>query len=325
MGQPKAHHYIPRTYLRNFADHDGRLHVLLKDKPESTLRLRPEEVAHQRFYYSQPSPAGGLDHGLEMMFSTAESSWSEVSQSLERQIPLNDTQLAALITFIVSLRTRVPAARDAMERVLAESARSAALALEAEGKLPVPPPGMEEALAIKNLQIAVDPHRSLHMMVDAIRGLGPLIDALGFVSVRNSTLTPYMSSDNPVVYFDPRVPDAEVRPYSITLGEDVLLLFPISSSTLVIGSTLYAEHFRGFGISYAEEHDPSSVQKFNRMVARFAYRQAYCKEMEPLEVARDFADTSPVPTFDRLAAHSGEYLIARMVFGSRIPKPRWKR
>lgn len=296
MGKPpKAHHYIPQTYLRNFTNDAGRLAVLIKDNPERTFDLRPREVAHHRFYYSQPTPDGDLDHRLEEMFSGIESAWPAIVARLRQREVLSADDLREFITFIVSLRTRVPAARDAAELFLAENVRSVGRQMEANGDFQAPPEGLEELLKFDNLKISIDPHRSLLMMVDAIRGLGPVVDMFGYTIIQNLTGVPYLTSDNPVVYFDPTMPPDELRPYTIGRTGPAMLFFPIASDLMLLGSTTYVDHFKRHGLAFQDEMEVQRVLSFNQMVARFGYRQLYCRDAEVLETLTEYAEFSPVP------------------------------
>lgn len=325
MGKPpKAHHYIPQTYLRNFTNGAHRLAVLIKDKPEETFDLRPREVAHHKFYYSQPTHDGGLDHRLESMFSGIESHWPALVARLRLKEHLSPDELRDFITFMVSLRTRVPAARDAAELYLAESVRSLGRQMEANGDFPAPPEGLEEHLKFDNLKISIDPHRSLLLMVDAIRGLGPVVDMFGYTVIHNRTAVPYVTSDNPVVYFDPTTPPEELRPYTIDHSGPAMLFFPIASDLMLLGSTTYADHFKQHGLVFQDEDESPRVLKFNQMIARFGYRQVYCREASALKPLAEYSAMSPVPKFDRVPGMDGEFLVVRMVFGPRPDKPKWK-
>lgn len=325
MGKPpKAHHYIPQTYLRNFTSGAQRLAVLIKDKPEETFDLRPREVAHHKFYYSQPTPDGGLDHRLETMFSGIEGHWPALVARLRLKEQLPSDELRDFITFMISLRTRVPAARDAVELLLAESVRSFGRQMEANGDFPPPPEGLEEHLKFDNLKISVDPHRSLLLMVEAIRGLGPIVDMFGYTVIQNRTDLPYVTSDNPVIYFDPTTPAEKLRPYAVDHSGPAMLIFPIASDLMLLGSTAYTDHFKKHGLAFQDEDEAPRVLKFNEMVARFAYRQIYCREASALKSLTQYSAMSPVPKFDRLPGPDGEHLVARMVFGPRPDKPKWK-
>jgi hypothetical protein len=51
---------------------------------------------------------------------------------------------------------------------------------------------------------------SLHAMSDLARGFGVILDHLGFEVLHNETDVSFLTSDNPVVCFDPTVPEGRV-------------------------------------------------------------------------------------------------------------------
>jgi hypothetical protein len=71
------HHYIPITYLNNFADSAGKVFAYRKDDPQTVLPVRPDAIAFEKYYYSQPSLDGGRDNNtFENFFGTIESTWN---------------------------------------------------------------------------------------------------------------------------------------------------------------------------------------------------------------------------------------------------------
>ena len=49
---------------------------------------------------------------------------------------------------------------------------------------------------------------SLHAMPDLAKGFSIILDQLGFEVLHNKTDVSFLTSDNPVVCFDPTVPEA---------------------------------------------------------------------------------------------------------------------
>jgi hypothetical protein len=65
-------------------------------------------------------------------------------------------------------------------------------------------------------------------MREIIIGLGELISTLGFGVIRNNSNLPFITSDNPVIWFDPSKKKNEILPYTITPQSpifEVVLLF----------------------------------------------------------------------------------------------------
>src|SRR5438270_635779 len=75
--EKKRHHFIPITYLKEFSDNIGKIFAYRKDNPQTALYLRPDAIAFETYYYSQPLPDGGRDNNtFENFFGTLESTWN---------------------------------------------------------------------------------------------------------------------------------------------------------------------------------------------------------------------------------------------------------
>lgn len=116
----KRHHYIPKSYLKFFCDDAGRVFVYRKDDPCNAFHLSPDNTGFHKYYYSQPRPDGGTDHNaLEDCFSRIEEKWPGIVDRLHRRENVNNS-LEDIFQFMALQRARVPASRDATERIEAE-------------------------------------------------------------------------------------------------------------------------------------------------------------------------------------------------------------
>jgi hypothetical protein len=137
--QKKKHHYVPVTYLNQFADASGKVFTFKKGENSAPFHVRPREIAFERYYYSQPLPDGGRDNNaLEDLFSETESCWPDLVADLTARRNIAPSA-HALFNFISLLRVRVPAARDAAELTAAHIAKRKMNALIENGKLRAPP------------------------------------------------------------------------------------------------------------------------------------------------------------------------------------------
>ena len=139
----KRHHYVPKAYLKFFCDEGGKVRVYLKDNPDKVIHQAPKNTGFQRYYYSQPLPEGGKDHNaIEDILSEFEAKWPPIVERLLQRENVNDS-LEDIFAFIALQRVRVPASRDATEKMLAEAVMSTTRRLDATGKLPPKPKGFE--------------------------------------------------------------------------------------------------------------------------------------------------------------------------------------
>jgi hypothetical protein len=315
----KRHHYVPKAYLRSFCDDTGKLLVYRKDEPSRAIALSAENAALQKYYYSQPTPEGGTDHNtLEDFFSKIEEKWPVIVDRLHRRQDVNDS-LEDIFQFMALQRVRVPACRDIAERMLSEATKAEVRVLDAAG--PPKPAGFEDIL--DHIEVAIDPHQSIHAMAHMVRGVGQVFDQMGFAALHNTTGMPFLTSDNPVVWFDPSVPDTELQPYVLKPGGPVMLLFPVSPSLIIVGDSLGRDEFVANGWCAADLSKSHLAKVINRQICRFSYEAVYAHKAGHEKLIQKHAARSPVPQFNRVSAGNGEIISFQMIFGKRERKPKW--
>lgn len=323
MQQKKRHHFVPKAYLKAFCDRQGRLLVYRKDAPAPPLHVTPDATQFRTYYYSQPTPNGGQDNNtLEDIFSTVESEWPETVSKLHRRDDVTD-RLVNIFQFITLQRVRVPASRDLVETALAQMVINTMRDMLVTGKLPQPPAGLENKL--NQIQVSIDPHRSIHAMVVMMQSIGRLFSRLGFVAFHNATASPFLTSDNPVIWYDPSVPFNMQQPYTINPDSGpVYLVFPVSPSLALVGSTEYKETYGRHGLLHKDVPDEEWVNLINEQACRFAYEAVIAQSTGKEEVIAKYASISPVHEAATLQIDKGMATTHRQVFGPRMTKPKWK-
>lgn len=310
----KRHHYVPKAYLKAFTDDKHRVLVYRKDEPDKALYVDPDGTGFERYYYSQPTPDGGVDHNrLEDLFSKTEGLWPAVVERLCRGEDVNDS-LLLIFEFMILQRVRVPASRDATEARLAAQVHRLMLDMVESGQLPPPPQQLQGLL--DQVVVSIDPHRSIHGMVDDVFAARQVFESIGLCALDNRTNTPFLTSDNPVIWFDPSVPVSELQPYAVSSDGPVMLLFPVSPTTVLVGTTEQKAGFSEHGLTYGEVPDEDWVFRVNLEVCRFAYKAVYASQPGGEELVQAFADVSPVWQQDGRGGG--------LIFGNRQTKPKWE-
>ncbi len=313
----KRHHYVPVTYLRQFVDANGQLIVFRKDDPERPFRQRPEAMAFERYYYSQIDADGVRDDdSFETLFSQLEGRWTPIVDALRRRETMFP-DAGNLVTFLALMRVRGPAFRDMIELQLAQIVHTEMAVLERAGEIEPPPMGLSPA----DIIVSIDPHRSLMAMAEGLKSIGELMETLHFDVLHNQTGTDFLTSDNPVLYFDPRVSFSRLRPYTVAGPfAPIELLFPIAPDMLLRGRLRPART----DIGHRRLTDASKVIRLNRLIARFGYRSVFARGPGQEQLISATADRSPVPEFSRIAhPQGGMVTMTQMAFGPRPAKPRW--
>lgn len=322
---PKLHHYVPQVYLRRFRNASGRLIAYRKDDPTHPHPKLPKEVGAQNNYYTQPLADGSFDRGLENFFQITEDLWPAIVESFEVEGQLPQLLIEPFYQFMGAMKVRGPASRDPAELAYAEHVRMAGELMEQRGELPVPPPGLEEALKIKNLILSVNPHQSIHALPHMLTGFARVIDQLGFCLVRNETAFNLITSDNPVVYFDPTIPEDHLRPYAIKNGPPIELLFPITPKLLIVGHSDWAGPYSHTHFRVMRCQNANIIRRANRFIARFGYREVYSTDRAHDSLIVKWAAESPIVRNTALETNGGKVVITQWVFGARPTKPKWKR
>lgn len=315
MDQKKRHHYIPKAYLNAFSDEKGRVRVYRKDEPLKSLHLSPDGTGHRRYYYSQPVPSGGTDNNtLEDAFSEMERLWPALVECMHRREDVNDS-LEVLFQFMALQHVRVPASRDTSEAKLAAEVRATFLRLHAEGKLSPLPASLEGML--DHVAISIDPHKSLHAMVGVLNTVvSDVFGRVGLRAIHNATELPFLTSDNPVIWFDPSVDNDHHRPYALKKDGPVMLFFPVSPTMLILGHSEIKTDFSMRGLQYGEAPNADWVEMVNMQICRYGYEAVIARSKGQEDLILAFADESPV--------YSAAPLDGGLVFGPRVPKPKWE-
>jgi hypothetical protein len=157
-----------------------------------------------------------------------------------------------------------------------------------------------------------------------MQGAGKVIERIGLGALHNLTDVPFLTSDNPVAWFDPSVSDLDMQPYRLTSDGPVVLLFPVSPDVMIYGHSSMREPFARHGFAHSDTSDRDAVRQMNEKICRFAYKAIFAREEGQEDIVRKHADVSPVMRAETLAVGKSELLMFQYVFAKRDRKPKWK-
>jgi len=317
MIKKHKHHIIPVTYLTGFIDQQGKLYQYLKDSPGSPQYNAPRVLGHRRDYYSQPTPEGKTEYNkLEDFFSTIESAWPTIVSKMFSKKILSQGDCELLYQFLYLTKTRVPATRDAIEKMLAFQVKETSKILEMNELFPPRPPELEGM----ELQVSIDPHKSIHAMKNIAEGFSRIFDFTRLVIYHNKTSTHLLTSDNPIIYFDASTYEKEMQPYSSRDLQNIEFIFPITSHLVLHGHPSYTnkDHF-----SYRVINNADMIRRYNRLICKFAYERIFSasKDHEPLIIKH--AGKSPVLNINSRQLDAGTLTRWNHEFGTRTKLPKW--
>lgn len=285
----RRHHYVPSVYMRGFLAGGERLYAYRKDNPSAPIHVPPESVAFENYYYSFVGEDGVQDnHQFENIFGTLENRWPDVLEDLRRQDIGTAGANWFLFAFATAMRARVPASREFRAALMAVEMRAGVQALHAVGHLPEQLKRYENEL--DTVPIGINPQQTLARMSEDMKAFGDLTLRLGFEILHNRTGRPFITSDNPVAYFDPVPSEAVMTPYNAE--NDIEFLFPISSDMILRGSHKLKPYSRVVRHRVVTNRDV--VRRINRITARFAYRLVLSPDRTVDRMVTAFADISPV-------------------------------
>lgn len=312
----RRHHYVPATYLRQFADLNGMVWIYRKDEPRSPIPQQPGSTQFQRYYYSQPRPDGSWDNnGLEDLFQTVEQHWPEIISSLEAKAKLNSLDVQ-LFEFMGLMHVRVPAVRESIELWHATIIRRLASNLVAPISIG------EYSFGIDDCDVPIDPHISIHAMPTMMKEFGGrVINRIGFEVIHNESTKKFITSDNPLVYFDPNCVESKLRPYLIS--KNIELLFPLSPTLLLRGSSSLPNWGEAGLLTHRAIQSASMVCGINRMIARFGYRAILASECGLEDFVTKYSNK--VPTLDIASVRHPKTSIFDLMHFGEIPQlPKWE-
>ncbi|WP_430386098.1 DUF4238 domain-containing protein [Blastomonas fulva] len=312
----KRHHYVPVTYLKGFTHNDGKLLVYRKDEPDKPFRQQPKATGFERYYYSQIAEDGTRDDDrFEQLFSEVESRYPNIVAALERR-EATFPDAPHLITFVSLMRVRGPGFRDMVELERANTVKTTLQAMVETGKIDPPPC----ELSLDDIVVSIDPHQSLLAMATALSAIGELLQGLHFDVLHNATAMPFLTSDNPVIYFDPNKTELQIQPYNLNAEGRIELLFPISPNMLLRGRRKPVRA----NIGHRNISDLKFINRTNRLICRFGYKTVFASRPGFDHLISSNAAHSPVPRFDEIPDGNGGVInFVQMIFGPRPDKAKW--
>jgi hypothetical protein len=308
-GNKRKHHFLSVTYMNGFAGKDGRLWRYLADKPADPQRASPRSFGYENFYYSQKLPDGTQEnHMFEGIWHSVETVWETTVKAVTicRMSPAISLNLLGMATI---LKTRVPAARERNETLIATQMRTELQVAHAIEKLP--PEYQRYADELDTVPVGINPQQTLLAMNREFKEFGDLCFRLGFEVLHNKTATPFISSDNPVCIYDPRQRVHLRRPYDF--HDEIELIFPINAWTLLRGSNRLRPPNRV--VRHGGMSSSSAVRRINRTIAQFSYRFVIAHDRSSDALALQYARLVPTVETDVRLVPKQIQIVWNHVFG----------
>lgn len=273
---PVRQHYVPKFYLKNFADDEGKIHLF--DRPRKAFRsTSPDDLSIIKDYYTVLAN-GVKRYDIEQKLSEIESQAKPILDKLIAGNPLTSAEVDGLHYFLAVQSVRVPGFRDAAEQMEAEVIKRVAdvmfsdpqrakASMEISGE--AGSGGFTPAVMVEmyqqyrdKLTVEVDPHRSLEIMVQTTDHLFESLRRFSrLVVVQAPKDVLFITSDIPIMSFN----HGSYYPGATLLGlKDTVLSCPISRKTLLV----LCDRGPDFRIDTSSKH---SARAQNCYLARHSY------------------------------------------------------
>lgn len=303
MSQPRKHHFLPQLYLRKFSRTGDSLYQI--EKPTGrAYGVSIKDLAAIRDFHRLDFDDVEDPQAVERELAQIEGKLSANLDLVLRNGVGEQRTVAEVIGLISLLRMRVPAVKRHIEASLGASVRTVAEAMERQGKLPTPPPGLKEALKVANLDIQIHNWKCLELMF----GMAFNPDVLNIMCNMQATLFrapegSFVTSDQPVALFH----TGRESPYGVgpaTLGVEISA--PLSSNCLLL-------------LKHSSEPDENrtatagQIVEFNRRTIVMAEQYVYASETTQtlLDSVAALRESSAGFCFDMLRAPNGTYQLLR--------------
>ena len=308
-----GNHYLAQTCLKYFCNEKNRLYRYSKADPTNAIFSSPKSFANINNYYSQLTSEGLIDKNtLEETFNNFETKWPSFIEKAFNKDNI-DNHLQYDHDFITQQFVRVPCQRDLVYFWLREALKLSGEILEKSGKI-------SRFENKKNMSISIDPIKAHAAMVKFGLGLKRrILDQIGICILHNTTGITFLTSDSPVIFFNPDVLEGQIKPYNIIPGDAIQLLFPIAKNLLIYGDSKM-KNLAFSGIEHKELSDENQVNKFNELICQFAYEYIFATDTNCSNLIAAYANKSPILKITK----NGNKIFGDRVFGKRT-KPQWKR
>uniref|UniRef100_UPI003463B9B7 DUF4238 domain-containing protein n=1 Tax=Ruegeria arenilitoris TaxID=1173585 RepID=UPI003463B9B7 len=309
---------IPRVYLENFSEDDGRLTVYSKRR-EKTLRPKPKDALIRAYYYSQPE--GGIEnaqHAIETDFlGGIETNYPElIEQISSRRLP--DLELLYLIMYM--MRSRSPAFREAFELGLADKVNRIRLRIP-KSEIPTPPVSMPDLW--ENLKVSIDPHRSLIAMAYYVENYLDVLFESRFQVAYAPRGQEFLTSDNPVVWYDV-ARNGEVKTvYPNLPNQSTRVVFPLTKKIALVG-----RYRQGMGNSFdsrAKVLTKNGIRQINEIQLACAWDEIVGNIRLPKISFNRFSKVAPKLHIAHYNSDSGAFVLSGTSLGPLREKAKFSR
>ena len=302
MIKKRRHHILPRFYLEGFTSPLKKSILYQYEKGNSKIvKTTPENAAVIKDYYSfDDPPSEEVENMVEEILAIVESYSAPVLEKIKEKEEIDDEDRENFSIFLAYMFTRVPHHRQMTEEIYGKGMKSwlMALASHKEGfksemkkyeentgkKIDVPFEKLRKFLADES-KYEVRPHPNISLdFVSFGLEIAPIFQDMKWSFLEATENYKYLTSDNPIYYFDPTAPPGQ----GIGLiNENIEVYFPVSRDLMFFGCWHNVQGYK------KSENNSIKNRNKNTIVnaSRFVYSPHYSKGIN--KIVQKFIGSAP--------------------------------
>ncbi|GEM_PF-5232096 len=280
MKEPKKHHFLPQFYLEQFkiVPQSGKyFHIYQIDKSATPKSRKPaiKDTGCITDYHTLDFPDQEKDRQrIETILSKLETEHAELVKEICNTNQISEEAKPRLADFVTTMRFRVPAFKEYIEKSLEGVVEATAKTLMYQKKLPPPPKELEELFKRQGyncIKVKIFNWKILQYMLDMAFN-SENVAILRQMKCKLLIAPPkcdFITGDSPVSIYHHNY--AAIRPYGVGLAfKDVEVTFPISKRYLV--------KFTWNGTEESVELQKDQVTEYNRRTIIMANKYIFSPE-----------------------------------------------
>ena len=253
MGIKKRHHTIPKCYLENFTDENGKVWVLdIKDK---IFDVKPENILVEKHFYTITIKSGEKSLIVEDTLANIEGAYISIFRDkIEKRLPLTIEEKAKVSVFIAAMFLRTKSTRENLKSMFQQlrdtiiewKEQSKNLSEEQKRVMAATPSSGGEKIELEDIDNYLNNSSEYHSMniIEQLPGIAQIIFDMKW-SIWVDENDGFVTSDRPVVLLRPEsIKKYGARALGSTPGllyKDVELTIPLSKNRLLLAGWLLNE------------------------------------------------------------------------------------
>ncbi len=268
MPDKKKQHYVPQFYMRLFANEFEKFSLLNLNNKAIFSNVPCNNQCYDDYFY-------GEDGTIEQQLGQLEAKWANIIKEAKNNLNLDEEHISSLKEFSIYQLMRTEAEYNHKYKINRELYIEQAKSFASYKNIPFNDEVKNELL--KNYEDKASPTQNVEWAKDLVK----YIDDLQLLTIHYETKTELISSDTPVIAFNPF--------HKFSVGAAVIgliIIFPISPFDLIVlyDSGIYKKNTVS---QHIESNNEEEVRMLNMLQFLSAEKTIYCYRPQELSTFTD--------------------------------------